>query len=104
MSLANSHKEDGSGPILGIIRTNSLGIMFRDSEADNEFGTGYAAIPRIGSRFNHRLVPLFYLSQFVVEIYRGSFSCTPDVHAEFLPKAFAFQYTAVRDTKAGSEI
>ncbi|EFI27525.1 hypothetical protein CC1G_15561 [Coprinopsis cinerea okayama7 len=39
MSLANSHKEDGSGPILGIIRTNSLGIMFRDSEADNEFGT-----------------------------------------------------------------
>ncbi|KAG2007157.1 hypothetical protein CC2G_014873 [Coprinopsis cinerea AmutBmut pab1-1] len=46
--------------------------------------SGYAAIPRIGSRFNH--------------------SCTPDVQAEFHPKAFALQYTALRDIKAGSQI
>jgi NOL1/NOP2/fmu family ribosome biogenesis protein len=56
MSLANSHKNDGSGPVFGIVRTNAWEISFGEviSGVDEDFGKGYGAIARVGSRFNHR--------------------------------------------------
>jgi hypothetical protein len=59
MELANSHTQDGSGPITGIHRTNSFGITFGDKIPgfDEDFFMGYAAVARIGSRFNHRSAP-----------------------------------------------
>jgi hypothetical protein len=55
MALANSHKEDGSGPIVGITRTNGLGISgLRPGVKD---GTNmYVAILKDISRLNHRQV------------------------------------------------
>ncbi|KAJ2935378.1 hypothetical protein H1R20_g1715, partial [Candolleomyces eurysporus] len=87
MSLANSHKNDGSGPVFGIVRTNGFGIEFGEvvPGLDEDFRTGYAAVARIGSRFNH--------------------SCIPDVSAPgFDPVTFTMRFTALRDIKAGSQI
>ncbi|KAJ2935604.1 hypothetical protein H1R20_g1491, partial [Candolleomyces eurysporus] len=87
MSLANSHKNDGSGPVFGIVRTNGFGIEFGKvvPGLDEDFKTGYAAVARIGSRFNH--------------------SCIPDVSAPgFDPVTFTMRFTALRDIKAGSQI
>lgn len=52
-SLWNSHTEDGSGPIFGIIRTNaySIGNLDPDSKDDN---FAYSAILDKMSRINHR--------------------------------------------------
>lgn len=59
MSLANSHKEDGSGPCLGITRTNQIGIRMVEGKAKpgidssvdplQYVATGYAL-----SLMNHR--------------------------------------------------
>ncbi|EAU90707.1 hypothetical protein CC1G_03976 [Coprinopsis cinerea okayama7 len=86
MSLANSHLDDGSGPVLGIVRTNGFAIKFgeRLPGVDEEFRGGYAAVSRIGSRLNH--------------------SCIPDVVFGFDPATFSMRFTAVRDIKAGSQI
>ncbi|RXW17136.1 hypothetical protein EST38_g8724 [Candolleomyces aberdarensis] len=87
MSLANSHKNDGSGPVFGIVRTNGFGIEFGEvlPGLDEDYKTGYAAVARIGSRFNH--------------------SCIPDVSAPgFDPVTFTLRFTALRDIKAGSQI
>ena len=56
MSLANSHKHDGSGPILGVIRTNGFRISFNQAlpGLNEDFGLGYSAVGIIASRFNHR--------------------------------------------------
>jgi hypothetical protein len=56
MSLANSHKHDGSGPILGIIRTNGFRVVFHQAlpGVDQDFGLPYTAVGKIASRFNHR--------------------------------------------------
>ena len=52
--LQNSHTEDGSPPILGVIRTNGFGIL-RNFDADDFAMTGsYTAIGKIASRVNHR--------------------------------------------------
>ncbi|KAJ2920870.1 hypothetical protein H1R20_g16223, partial [Candolleomyces eurysporus] len=86
MSLANSHTNDGSGPVFGIVRTNGFGIDFGSAlpGADKDFGSGYGAVTRIGSRFNH--------------------SCIPDVSHKFEPSTFTMRFTAVRDIKKGSQI
>ncbi|KAJ2929301.1 hypothetical protein H1R20_g7791, partial [Candolleomyces eurysporus] len=86
MSLANSHTNDGSGPVFGIVRTNGFGIDFGSAlpGADKDFGSGYGAVMRIGSRFNH--------------------SCIPDVAHKFEPSTFTMRFTAVRDIKKGSQI
>jgi len=51
MALANCHLDDGSGPILGVIRTNGLdpsGLV------DSLTGDEYAAVCKTMSRINHR--------------------------------------------------
>ena len=62
LGLANNHKEDGSGQLVGIIRTNGYGISYLGDGPDrppgDEYPDGalYSAICRIGSRINHRQV------------------------------------------------
>ena len=59
MELANSHKEDGSGPILGIIRTNGFmvgGDIYDGPEKRADGHNAYSAVVKIGSRINHRYV------------------------------------------------
>lgn len=53
-ALKNAHTGDGSGPLLGIIRTNRYGIgnLYDGSNKD----AGYGAVCKIGSRINHRCV------------------------------------------------
>jgi hypothetical protein len=51
MALANSHLEDGSGPILGVIRTNG----FEVAGLDDPIPEGeYTGVGKIISRVNHR--------------------------------------------------
>ncbi len=56
-ALANSHLQDGSPPLIGIMRTNCLVVEgltdpdFRDSPAAQ-----YVAVCKIASRVNHRCV------------------------------------------------
>lgn len=52
--LMNSHTEDGSGPLIGVIRTNGFGVMAKIDEQDFAITRGYTAIGKIGSRINHR--------------------------------------------------
>ena len=56
MELANSHKEDGSGPILGIIRTNGfkVGEIFDGPKIRPDLNNSYSGVIKIGSRINHR--------------------------------------------------
>ena len=57
MELANCHKEDGSGPLVGIMRTNAFAA---DDLADGPKGVpitnanGYIAVCKLGSRINHK--------------------------------------------------
>ncbi|RXW13219.1 hypothetical protein EST38_g12632 [Candolleomyces aberdarensis] len=86
MSLANSHTDDGSGLIFGIVRTNGFGIDFGGvlPGADEDFGLGYGAVGKTASRFNH--------------------SCIPDVSHAFDVSTFTMRFYAVRDIKKGSQI
>lgn len=54
LSLANSHQEDGSGPLSGILRTNGFGIDLPTFKDDADDATKYTAIGKKASRFNHR--------------------------------------------------
>jgi len=87
MELANSHKHDGSGPILGIIRTNGFkvggGIFDGPVERDDAYNA-YSGVIKIGSRINH--------------------SCMPNVKIEFATPSFSFQCFAVVDIKAGGQL
>lgn len=61
MSLANAHKEDGSGPCLGILRTNVYaigGIVDGPDAAPITSMNGYCAVANLGSRINHRQASL----------------------------------------------
>ncbi|GLB39181.1 hypothetical protein LshimejAT787_0603430 [Lyophyllum shimeji] len=81
LDLANSHAEDGSGPILGVIRTNGFEVAgVVDPGPDGE----YAAVCRIMCRINH--------------------SCSPSADRLFDIASFSFQLRATRDVKQGEEI
>lgn len=57
MSLANSHKEDGSGPCMGIVRTNQLGIKLVEGEPGPDPEQAfwrYTAVGDILSLTNHK--------------------------------------------------
>jgi hypothetical protein len=58
MALANSHKEDGSGPIVGIVRTNALALEGLRPGVKDETES-YGAICQDISPLNHRLVGYF---------------------------------------------
>jgi hypothetical protein len=52
-SLVNNHTEDGSGPLLGICRTNGYGINLHDGLVKSNTNS-YGAFGKLGSRINHR--------------------------------------------------
>lgn len=56
-NLMNKHTQDGSGPLLGIARTNGYGIGLRDGVDEVRYEdnrNAYSAIGKLGSRINHR--------------------------------------------------
>ena len=55
MALHNSHTADGSGPLLGIMRTNSFIV----SKLSNGAIMSYGAVSDLGSRLNHRYMLIF---------------------------------------------
>jgi len=86
MELANSHKDDGSGPILGIIRTNGfrVGPIFDGPEKRPDGNNAYSGVIKIGSRINH--------------------SCMPNVGITFSTPSFSFQCSALVDITAGEQL
>ncbi|KAJ3515317.1 hypothetical protein NLJ89_g1838 [Agrocybe chaxingu] len=80
MALANSHKEDGSGPILGIIRTNGFSIA-------SKLGDGPAPAPG---------------EQYPPERAYGTLHA--ECHASFALSSFSMQFTALREIKAGEQL
>ncbi|CAK5281687.1 unnamed protein product [Mycena citricolor] len=85
-SLANSHKEDGSGPILGIVRTNGLGL--RGLRVDTDDATGcasmYSAVLKDIARLNH--------------------SCSANTKPIFDRGSLSYNLYAVRDVADGEEL
>ena len=67
MALMNSHLEDGSGPINGIVRTNGYAVdNFWDGDVQPDENNPayhyyfYSVVCDVGSRINHRSVFLFF--------------------------------------------
>ena len=64
-SLHNSHTTDGSGPLLGIRRTNGFDVEVIDPHG-LDFGgpdaAHYSCVGKIGSRLNHEYDLLYSLS------------------------------------------
>ena len=58
MGLMNNHKEDGSGPLMGILRTNRYGLNNYLVDGPNGANVTammrYSAVCDMGSRINHR--------------------------------------------------
>ncbi|KAJ7072828.1 hypothetical protein C8F01DRAFT_1105379 [Mycena amicta] len=86
MKLHNSHTEDGSGPIVGRIRTNGVGVDgLQPGELGKNGNTGkYNAICEHISRLNH--------------------SCSPNTSSKFDRASLSFKLYAVRDIAAGDEL
>ncbi|TCD67250.1 hypothetical protein EIP91_000327 [Steccherinum ochraceum] len=86
MALANSHRFDGSGPILGVIRTNGFGdecMVDSGLGLSNETG-GFSIICNDMSRMNH--------------------DCAHNTTRYFDMPSFSMQARAIRDIKIGDEI
>ncbi|KAL1686709.1 hypothetical protein GGG16DRAFT_117637 [Schizophyllum commune] len=84
MKLANSHTTDGSGPILGRIRTNGIaasGLHYRGQRGPEG---QFSATCELISRVNH--------------------SCSPNARYTFNKPTFTSRLRAVRVIKAGEEI
>ncbi|KAF4612727.1 hypothetical protein D9613_011818 [Agrocybe pediades] len=86
LALANSHQEDGSGPILGIIRTNGYKIegLFDGPKLNEWDSNTYSAILKVGSRINH--------------------SCRPNITHQFDLDAFCMSFFAKRDIPSGEQL
>ncbi|KAK0237759.1 hypothetical protein EDD85DRAFT_951933 [Armillaria nabsnona] len=79
MELHNSHLQDGSGPILGVIRTD--GCVFGNEAGIKE---NHTSIFKDLSRVNH--------------------SCSPNASHKFHISTFSMQLRTARDIKEGKEI
>ncbi|EDQ99659.1 uncharacterized protein LACBIDRAFT_334800 [Laccaria bicolor S238N-H82] len=84
MALANSHTEDGSGPILGIIRTNGYKVEGLYDDHENDDDRAYSAVLNVMSRINH--------------------SCSPNTTHHFDMASLSFHLRAIRDTEEGEEL
>ncbi|KAJ7270045.1 hypothetical protein B0H12DRAFT_822148 [Mycena haematopus] len=83
MALRNCHKEDGSGPIMGIMRTNGMSLQGLRPGVQDETSE-YSAICKEISRLNH--------------------SCSPNAAPRFHMPSFSYRLYAVRDIAAGEEL
>ncbi|KAJ6589923.1 hypothetical protein DFH09DRAFT_976430 [Mycena vulgaris] len=82
MELTNSHKEDGSGPIVGRVRTNALALDGLRPGVTGDIAS-YSAVCKDISRLNH--------------------SCSPNTALLFDMPSFSYQLFAVRDVAKGEE-
>ncbi|KAF8963503.1 hypothetical protein BDZ97DRAFT_1758577 [Flammula alnicola] len=85
-SLWNAHTADGSGPLLGVMRTNGYGVshLAGPDGADVTNITGYVAVANDGSRINH--------------------SCIPNVCQIFDVVSFTIQFFATKRIKVDEEL
>ncbi|KAF8178631.1 hypothetical protein K438DRAFT_1268728 [Mycena galopus ATCC 62051] len=83
MALANCHTEDGSGPLMGIIRTNGLGVSGLRPGVKGRT-SNYSATCKHISRLNH--------------------SCSPNTQPRFDKVSVSYRLWAVRDIAAGEEL
>ncbi|KAK0454886.1 hypothetical protein EV421DRAFT_1759855 [Armillaria borealis] len=84
MALYNSHTQDGSGPIMGVIRTNGYGLGGLQDEWLGPGSEGaYTGVFNELSRLNH--------------------SCRPNTYRTFDMVSFAMEIRAVRDIEQGEE-
>ncbi|KAK0195507.1 hypothetical protein F5146DRAFT_1025879 [Armillaria mellea] len=85
IALYNSHTQDGSGPIMGVIRTNGYGLgnQLEDKWLGAVGGT-YTGVFNELSRLNH--------------------SCRPNTYRTFDRVSFAMEIRAVRDIEKGEEL
>ncbi|KAF9024824.1 SET domain-containing protein [Hymenopellis radicata] len=80
MNLSNSHENDGSGPLMGRLRTNGFTICGLSGARE----APYSGVFDVLSRINH--------------------SCGPNTTRHFDMKTFALKLYAVRNIKEGEEI
>ncbi|KAF9049366.1 SET domain-containing protein, partial [Hymenopellis radicata] len=83
MSLSNDHKLDGSGPLLGVMRTNGYGIDHLREEGEGNAGA-YSGVFAQMSRINH--------------------SCAPNTTRLFHMPSFSMRLYATRDIRQGEEM
>ncbi|KAJ7350566.1 hypothetical protein DFH08DRAFT_995198, partial [Mycena albidolilacea] len=83
MALRNCHTEDGSGPIVGIVRTNGMALEGLRPGVKDETRE-YSAVCKDISRLNH--------------------SCSPNTAPRFYMPSFSYRLYAVRDIAAGEEL
>ncbi|KAF7289372.1 SET domain-containing protein [Mycena indigotica] len=88
MSLANSHTTDGSGPIAGRIRTNSIGLDGLCPDMSGPMAQ-YSSVPHFISRMNNRHVFL---------------SCCPNTSTNFHDASISYTIYAARDIAEGEEL
>ncbi|KAK0433555.1 hypothetical protein EV421DRAFT_2063169 [Armillaria borealis] len=84
MALHNSHTQDGSGPLMGVIRTNGYGLAGLHDEARPGPGGAYSGVFNELSRLNH--------------------SCRPNTYRTFDMASFAMEIRAARDIEEGEEL
>ncbi|KAJ6497622.1 hypothetical protein C8R45DRAFT_822965 [Mycena sanguinolenta] len=92
MALSNCHKEDGSGPIVGIVRTNGLALQGLRPGVQDETNE-YSAICKDISRLNHRQAIAFDVVP-----------CSPNTAPRFHMSSFSYRLYAVRDIAEGEEL
>ncbi|KAF7295989.1 ER lumen protein-retaining receptor [Mycena kentingensis (nom. inval.)] len=83
MALYNSHTDDGSGPLVGRIRTNGIGVSELTPGKDDAASI-HSATCELLSRLNH--------------------SCSPNTQPKFDLESFSFTLYAVRDIPEGDEL
>ena len=131
MALANAHKEDGSGPLMGVQQMNRFWVDLNEltrnggkgpryEELIAEFGGMnlsegqranlkpqekldiYSLIAKDASRMNHRYV--LYVDFMFKHLLTYLYSCCPNTDLEFSLASFSLQFRAIRDIKRGEEI
>ncbi|TFK96473.1 hypothetical protein BDV98DRAFT_575992 [Pterulicium gracile] len=68
LALHSAHTADGSGPIVGRLRTNTFGIheLMENPEEVHDQERTFSGICEVGSRFNHRYVDLDFCATIAV--------------------------------------
>ncbi|KAJ7686584.1 hypothetical protein B0H17DRAFT_1181185 [Mycena rosella] len=89
MALANSHQHDGSGPIGGIIRTNSLGLESLQTGGHDRTREMYSAVALLLYLTTPVLIPP---------------SRSPNTDASFDLPSFSYRLFAIREIHKGEEL
>jgi hypothetical protein len=98
-TLHNSFTGDGSGPLLGIVKTNNYSILGLDDGYD--MTSGYVAVCTTASRINHRSFTFIFSPSGLANYH---LSCVPNTLRHFTLHNFSLQFFAARDIKAGEQL